>query len=215
MRHSTLPTHVRAKGDGRTIEMRAVTYGVVDTYRSVFVRPFGEAALRERLPVIAWAHSWDEPIGRATSYRVADDGIYITARLSDPDAVPRARQAIAQIGDGTLTDVSIGFSEARRRTPSPEEERRWPGAEEVIYEGRIAEVSLVLEGAVGGAQVLALRSAPGVSRRRAELIDRMLDMGIELGRLGRTNPGSPRRRELSDRLNEALRVLDRIDGGRR
>lgn len=150
-------------GDGRTFTARAVTYDIVDDYGSVFVRGVFNESLERRLPVIAWAHDWSEPIGRATAWEERDDGLYLTGVLSDPDAVPRARQAMAQLGDGTITDVSVGFSGTVRRSPTEDELKRWPGATEVITRADLDETSMVLRGAVPGAKVLSLRSGEQVN----------------------------------------------------
>ena len=143
--------------DGREFEAIAVTYGTVDSYGSVWARGVFDASLRDRLPVVAWGHSWEEPIGRVTAWRNTDRGLLLTGRLSDPEAVPRAKQAAAQLRDRDLTDVSVGFSGARRRPLTPEEEDRWPGAVEVIESATLDELSLVLRGAVPGASVTDVR----------------------------------------------------------
>jgi len=149
-------------GEGRTFTARAVTYDVVDDYGSVFVRGVFNESLSKRLPVIAWAHDWSEPIGRATDWEERDDGLYLTGKLSDPDAVPRARQTMAQLADGTITDVSVGFSGTVRRSPTDDEMERWPGAREVITRADLDETSMVLRGAVPGAKVLSVRSGEQV-----------------------------------------------------
>jgi len=148
--------------DGRTIEVRAVTYGVVDDYGSVFLPGVFNASLEKRLPTFIWGHSWLEPIGRATAWKDTEEGLELTMRLSDPDAVPRARQAAAQFADGTIDDVSVGFSDASRRPPTKDEATQWPGVREVIFEGALDETSGVVRGAVPGAKVLSVRSAAEV-----------------------------------------------------
>lgn len=151
---------VRKKGDGRTIEARIVTYeSTPDSYGSVWAKGCFTESLNRRMPVLAWSHSWEEPIGIGTSWRDGADGPYVTFRISDPDAVPRARQAIAQIGEGVLTDVSVGFFDAVRRDPTNDEMVRWPGVREVITRASLDEVSLVLRAAVAGAQLVGQRSA--------------------------------------------------------
>jgi HK97 family phage prohead protease len=198
----------RASGDGRTIEMRALAYDVLDSYRTVFARGFGAEELKRRLPRLAWAHQFGEPIGVATAGRSTDDGVYLTARLSDPDAVPRARQAAAQVADGTLLDVSIGFETTDDRAPTDAERKRWPGVERIIVDGIITEVSLVMAGAVPGAEILAVR-APG----RAGTLDRLVDVALALAdEIGGGN--HVRRRELSELLGKGLDALDTRRGWR-
>lgn len=148
-RHETRAAKVTGT-DGRTFEARAVAYDVVDDYGTRFLPGVFAKSLAERMPVVAWAHSWDEPIGRIMAAEERDDGLYVTGQLSDPDAVPRARQAIAQLADGTITDVSVGFWRTADRK----------GEDGIIdiTEGDLDEVSLVLRGAVPGAKILAVRS---------------------------------------------------------
>lgn len=158
------------KADG-TLEVLAVAYNVVDDYGSVWAPGVFERSASERLPVIAWAHSWDDPIGRATGYRDAEEGAYFGARLDIGGAVPRADQAFQQMSPGpngeapTLTDVSVGFlvPEGGRRAPNDDERAKWPGVKEVITEAILDEISVVLRGAVPGAVIMAgsVRDARG------------------------------------------------------
>lgn len=160
-----------AKADG-TYEVLAVAYDVVDDYGSVWARGVFERSASERLPVIAWAHDWSEPIGRATGFRDSDVGAYFTARLDIGGNVPRADQAFQQITPGpngeqpTLTDVSVGFlvPEGGRRAPTDEERAKWPGVREVITEAILDEISHVLRGAVPKSMVMAgsVRDARGL-----------------------------------------------------
>lgn len=157
MKRETRTGEVRAAGEDGTIEILAVAYNVTDDYGTQFRRGTFTASLERHLPVIAWAHSWDEPIGRATGFRETDDGLVLTARLDVGGAVPRADQAYEQMRSGTLTDVSVGFM---RRASEQE------GDVVVITEADLDEVSVVLRGAVPGAKVLAVRSA-----RSGEVVD--------------------------------------------
>lgn len=200
----------RASGDGRTIEMRALAYNVLDSYQTVFVPPFGAAALRSRLPRLSWGHDWADPVGVATAFRVEADGIYITGRLSDPDAVPRARQAAAQLADGTIDQVSIGFSRAESRSPTESERQRWPGVERMILDGEIDEIALVLRAAVPGAEVLSVRGRSGSTTDRDRLLDQLVDDAVELGARCQAGVNDHKRRELMERITAGLDRLDRM-----
>ena len=81
--------------------------------------------------------------------------------------IPRARQAYAQVKSGTLRDCSVGFSHAEKRTPTDDETRTYPGVREVIERATLDEVSLVLRGAVPGAEVVSVRQSAGRAGRRA------------------------------------------------
>ena len=159
---------IRAAGEDGVIEILAVAYNVTDDYGTQFRRGTFTKSLEQHLPVIAWAHLWDEPIGRATGWREADEGLYITARLDIGGAVPRADQAYEQVRSGTLTDVSIGFM----RHASEQE-----GDVVVITEADLDEVSVVLRGAVPGAKVLAVRSGEVVDLAAVEEIARRVVAG--------------------------------------
>lgn len=153
MRRETRTGEVRAVGDGDgVVEILAVAYNITDDYGTQFVKGTFTESLEERLPVIAWAHSWDEPIGRATGFRETDEGLYLTARLDVGGKVPRADQAYEQMRSGTLTDVSVGFM----RVAAEDDDER---GVTVITKAELDEVSVVLRGAVPGAKVLAVRSA--------------------------------------------------------
>lgn len=135
---------------------RVLRYGLpADDYGTSWERGVANAALEQRMPVLAWGHSWVEPLGRAVRWWEGDDGLYMEFAFDDPDAVPRARQARAQVESGTLTDVSIGFV---REASKPNDD-----GTVAITKASIDEVSIVLRGAVAGAQVLAVRSGAVVS----------------------------------------------------
>lgn len=142
---------VRAVAEDGTIEVLAVVWGVVDDYGTRFVKGAFTESIEARLPTIAWAHDWSEPVGRAVSYRETDEGLFITARLDIGQGIARADQAYAQLKSGTLDDVSIGFWRLADRTAED-------GVTEIV-EGDLDEVSVVLRGAVPGAKVMAVRSA--------------------------------------------------------
>jgi HK97 family phage prohead protease len=154
--HRSAPVTKRS-GDGRTVDVRAVAYSVLDRHGTVFAPGFGAEHLKTWAPTVLWAHEMADPVGVTTSHSVRSDGAYLTLRLSDPEAVPRARQAVTQLGDGTIRAVSIGFQTTKRRDPTAEERKRWPGVREILLDGDILEVSLVAAGSVPGADVLAVR----------------------------------------------------------
>lgn len=142
---------IRAVTDEGTFEVLAVVYNIVDDYGTRFIKGVFNDSLEKRLPVIAWAHDWAEPIGRATGWREDDEGLYIIGRLDLGGSVERAKQAHEQMRSGTLTDVSVGFWRLADRTADD-------GVTE-ITKGDLDEVSVVLRGAVPGARLLAVRSA--------------------------------------------------------
>lgn len=145
--------------DGKPgVTLHAIRPGVVDDYGSLWAADAFDESLSRRLPTLCWSHDWSEPLGPAVGYRVGPDGPEIDFVFSDFDAVPSARRAHAQVGDGTIRDCSVGFWNAKRRDPSDDERAAHPGIREVIESAELDEVSLVLRGAVPGATVVSVRS---------------------------------------------------------
>lgn len=150
------------------VELRAITPGVVDDYGSLWNPATFDQRVANRIaadphdtPTLAWAHDWSDPIGHGIGFTASPEGPMVSFELDDFDAVPRAKQAHAQLLSKTLRDCSVGFSGTTRRPPTDDETRDFPGCKEVIEEADLDEVSLVVRGAVPGAKVLALRSASG------------------------------------------------------
>ena len=164
--HGGLSVRSKARGE---IDVRAVTYGVVDSYGSLWAPGCLTEHFNRRQPSICWGHDTSDIIGRGISWRDTSAGPVVTARLDNDPRVPWAQQAIAQIDSGTLDDVSVAFSNAERRAPHKHELMAWPTAREVIEYAEVGEISLVFEGAVPGAKVLAMRSAAGAHRLAAAL----------------------------------------------
>lgn len=164
---------VRVVGDGASREFiaRVLTYETVDDYGTVWLPGCFAESLATRMPVVAWAHSWQEPIGRYTEV-VRDDGtaLELLGKLDDFDAVPRARQAFAQFQSGTLDQFSVGFTrrtwhELVQGAEFPEVDQakveawRAIGGWEVMVKADLDEASPVLVGAVPGTDLLAVRAA--------------------------------------------------------
>jgi len=147
------------EGGEHFIDLQIITPNVVDDYGSVWMEDCFDRSLDERMPTLAWAHDWSEPIGRGISWsRQPGEGPVVRFRLDDFDAVPTARRAFAQVQSGTIDDCSVGFSNTARRDPTADELAKWPTAREIIESADDDEVSLVLRGAVPGAKVVAYRS---------------------------------------------------------
>lgn len=134
---------------------KLVSYGPADSFNTRWAPGVFDDSVREHKPVLAWGHDWSDPIGRMDDYQERADGPYGHFRLDDGDYVPRAKQALAQLQSGTLTDVSVGIL---RRAADPQAD----DGTTTITRADLDEVSLVLRGAVPGAQVMAgsVRSAP-------------------------------------------------------
>lgn len=177
---------VREGGEGPNgrpvVSLRAIAPGVVDDYGSLWNPATFDQRMTTRVaadphdtPTLCWAHDWSDPIGHGIGFSSDASGPFIDFELDDPDAVPRAKQAAAQLKSRTIRDCSVGFSNTKRRPPTEDETREHPGIKEVIEEADLDEVSLVLRGAVPGAKVLSLRSADGRSMVVPE--DLVVDLG--------------------------------------
>ncbi len=147
------------------VELRIVKPGVVDDYGTVWLADTFDEAIEGRIakdpddtPSLCWAHRWDDPIGHGIEYERSADGPVMRFEYDDFDAVPRARQAHAQVQSKTIRDCSVGFFRLAWREATEEDKKRWPGAREVITKSDLDEVSLVLRGAVPGAKVLSQRA---------------------------------------------------------
>lgn len=162
------------------ITLRPIVPYEVDDYGSVWLPDTFDESLDRRLPTLAWAHNWNEPIGRAIAWRKVGDLREIDFRLDDFDAVPLAKRAWVQCSPGpngeppTIDDCSVGFSNTKRREPTDQELERWPMAREIMVTSELDETSPVLRGAVKGAKILAVRSADGAVASVSE--DVLLDL---------------------------------------
>ena len=147
------------------VSLRIIKPGVVDDYGSLWLSNTFDQALTTRIaadpddtPALCWSHDWSDPIGHGIRYQPDSDGPLMEFELDDFDAVPRARQADAQVRSKTIRDCSVGFVAVTRRAPTEVEVRTYPGIKEVIEEADLDEVSLVLRGAVPGAKVAGIRA---------------------------------------------------------
>lgn len=133
---------------------RAVNYGVADSYNTSWQRGVFAESLEKRLPPVVWGHDRNDPIGRVVGYRDNADGLDIDVELDDFDAVPRAKQAYAQLKSGTMDQFSFAFKRAEHE-PDPQIR----GCTRITKAG-VDEFSVVLVGAVPGTHVTGIRSAP-------------------------------------------------------
>lgn len=154
-------------------------YDTVDDYQTEFAPDvFGES-LRQRMPRIVWGHDWTDPIGRWLEWtNVRDESgirLDMIGEFDDFEAVPRARQAYAQLKSGTIDQFSVGF------VPDDGEMVLKDGEEVLRFtRARLDEVSLVLVGAVPGTQLLAVRNRPIIVQRAEMVISKDLAASVLL-----------------------------------
>lgn len=138
---------------------KLVSYGVPDSYRTSWTKGVFTRALEQRageghaIPVV-WNHDWADPVGQVVSYRDESDGFYGDVEFDDFDAVPRARQAHAQLRSGTMGQFSFAFGRGEE-----EEDGQHRGVMKQTSVAAVQEFSIVLNGAVPGTGVQSVRSA--------------------------------------------------------
>lgn len=165
--------------NGRQFWAMPLAYEVVDDYGTIWTRGVFDKSVRDKMPVLLYGHDWSSVtnvLGRAVDYRDEADGPRTLFELTDFDEHPHTRQVAAQINEGTLLDMSVGFDRRRwlgpggeRGLPDADRELRGPhGAKPVerMLEAGWDETSLVVAGAVPGSKVLtgvrSVRTASGL-----------------------------------------------------
>lgn len=160
----------------RQLELQIITYNISDDWGSVWLPGCLDEGLAERFPQLARNHDRSDIIGRAFKFSETGSGPKVTFYLDDFEDVPNARIAYSQVNRGTIDDCSIGFRRQYDwRPPTDEEKEKWPGVKEVISKAFVSEVSVLMEGAVPGAKVLAVRS---LQPRRSRVISE--DVGLSI-----------------------------------
>jgi HK97 family phage prohead protease len=160
-----------------TISGWAIQWNQPAIIAGVFEERFARGAFDKHLaqnPDVAalWAHDQSRPLGRISnrtlSLRSTDIGLYYSL-TPNPDA-PLGQEALATVGNGTVTEVSVSF------TPVVEE---WDDGGEIpkrlITEAKLFEVSLVIWGAYGSntsAQISRASNNNQSAKRRIEAAQR-------------------------------------------
>lgn len=94
-----------AEGDGRTLEGIAVPFGkVIDTWEGA--ETFDRDCVFEDVEDAKLCYQHGELIGRITASESRDDGLHITARISDTQL---GRDVASLLADGALDSLSVGF----------------------------------------------------------------------------------------------------------
>lgn len=134
-------------GDGRTLEGVAVPFGdVIDTWdgRETFDRD----CVFDGLDSAKLCYQHGELIGRITAGEARDDGLHITARISDTQL---GRDVVNLLRDGALDSLSVGFM--------PVEDERDKAGVTHRKRVRLLETSIVSWPAYENARIDAQRSA--------------------------------------------------------
>lgn len=154
------------KGSTRQKWTTAVTYDTVDDFGTIWLPGVFDKSLTERMPTMLYGHDW-ENLGhvlgkgidtRQTPVDVGPPGVDVLIEFDDPDYVPMVRQAMYQVDNKTLRDVSVGFErEQWLRMGELTQEQRSIGGKEAMQSAGMDELSLVVRGAVPGAQFRSRR----------------------------------------------------------
>lgn len=93
------------EGDGRTLEGIAVPFGqIIDTWDGP--ETFDPDCVFDDVDSAKLGYEHGETIGRITNAEPREDGLHITARISDTQ---RGRDVVALLRDGALDSLSVGF----------------------------------------------------------------------------------------------------------
>lgn len=155
----------RVNPETRTVEGIAVPFGETITRRGLF------GTTRERFERGAFAEMRDDvmlfyghtaPIGRITDHREADDGLHITAHISETRT---GDEVYTLLRDGVLTKFSVGFFpvEHRIENEGTDEETK------VRTKVDLREVSVVPIPAYDGAKIADVRAGTIPTRSIATL----------------------------------------------
>jgi hypothetical protein len=189
-----------AGSGGRQKWATAVAYDAPDEYGTLWTPGVFDEALASRMPTILYGHDWsnlEHVLGSGIDFRqtpadVGPPGVDVLMEFADVPAAKLAMmllEAKATSRGPVLRDVSVGFE--RREWLKRNElsaEMLALGAEEAMVRAGMDELSLVVRGAVPGAQVRGRRGVVDldavveVARRKAagELSDAEAQAAIDL-----------------------------------
>lgn len=98
---------LKLSGDAGSFEGYASVFGGVDTYGDTIVKGAFDSTLRQNgLPKMFFGHDWGMPIGKWTSAKEDDKGLYVKGEFTPGLAL--ASDVHAALKHGTLDGLSIG-----------------------------------------------------------------------------------------------------------
>lgn len=98
---------LKMEGDTGTFEGYASVFGGVDSYGDTILRGAFESTLRNNgMPKMFYGHDWTMPIGKWTSAKEDDHGLYVKGQLTP--GLRLAEDVHAALKHGTLDGLSIG-----------------------------------------------------------------------------------------------------------
>lgn len=176
-----LTVELRAFDSGtREFEAVAVTYGVTDSYRTRFMPGVFAESLRGELPPIRWGHDQSSRglVGQIVDYVDNNLRLEIIGQIFPAGKTPHSRQAYEGLRHGVLDEFSVGFDRlATYKAPD--------GVVE-ITKAQLLEVSIVMNAAVPGAELITVRSRSEIAASYGPIARRLA--AVE----GARRPGRPR-----------------------
>jgi len=138
------------EGDGRTLEGVAVPYGsVISTWDGA--ETFDADCVFDDTDTAKLCYQHGELIGRITGAHPQEDGLHITAHISDTQ---RGRDVVALLRDGALDSLSVGFMPIESETDKQGVTHR--------KRVRLLEVSVVSWPAYEAAKITSQRSSENI-----------------------------------------------------
>jgi HK97 family phage prohead protease len=134
----------------------ASLFETIDTDNDIMAKGCFRATLAaarkaRRFPKMLWQHDRREPIGVWTDLAEDDKGLRVAGRLVLES--PRGAEAYALLKAGALDGLSVGFRIVKAVRDAQRNARR-------ILEAELGEISLVTFGAMPGALIDGVKSAP-------------------------------------------------------
>lgn len=159
----------------REVTIVPMVYDVEDDYSTTWAPGvFTDSLSSGRVVPYVWAHDWAEPIGKMLDYTDTAAELQMRMKLDDPNYVPRAKQALYQLENRTVSEHSVGFTR-REWLNKPTDDDPWA---ERMLKADLDEVSVVLAGAVPGTKTLDVRCGRAyLDRNVAERAVRSLAAG--------------------------------------
>lgn len=147
------------EGDGRTLGGVAVPYGsVISTWDGA--ETFDADCVFDDTDTAKLCYQHGELIGRITGAQSQEDGLHITAHISDTQ---RGRDVVALLRDGALDSLSVGFMPIEDETDKQGVTHR--------KRVRLLEVSVVSWPAYEAAKITSQRSSENINNRKGNEMD--------------------------------------------
>lgn len=187
-------------GESRTISGYAAIFGNKDRADDILLRGCFAKSIAERGPesdangkiLLLWQHDTDEPLGRITTLREDEKGLYFEAVI---DEIEIGDRCIKQLESGTLNQFSIGFSYVRDAVKYDEEQDAF-----LVGEVKLYEISVVSIAANPETEFLGMKAA--------EQEDAEEQLCKDIAEFGR-GLGAAKQQELQRIISKAIALASR------